>query len=291
MTIRFGSAGNPESFYQAGYKASWQMPAYLATLGLNAYEYQCSRGIRISEETARKLGNEAKKFNIALSIHAPYYINLASNESKSIENSKNYLLNSLQVAGWMGATKVVFHPGGAAKIERREGMKNTLRALEIILQEAKDRGLDDIFLCPETMGKRNQLGSLDEVLELCLLDKERIRPTLDFGHLHAIDGGALKSKDDFRLVLEKVGKALGEDILQFFHAHFSPIEFTKAGEKKHWNLSDPRFGPDFKPLAELIVEENLTPTIICESAGQQAEDAQAFLEIYQNLLAEKVGIS
>lgn len=284
MTARFGPAGNSQSFYEQGYKSSVQMPGFLAIMGLNAYEYQCSRGIRISEQTAQQLGREAKKHDIALSIHAPYYINLASPEEKAINNSKAYLLKSLEVAKWMGATKIVFHPGGAAKIDRREAMLNSLRALEKILEETYDKGLDEIFLCPETMGKKNQLGSLDEVLELSQLNPQRVMPAIDFGHLHAINGGCLKDRDDFKFILEKVGNVLGQERLNRFHAHFSPIEFTKAGEKKHWNLCDSQFGPEFDHLAEVIVDWNLHPTIICESAGHQVEDAKVFRHIHENLL-------
>jgi len=290
MTARFGPAGNSQSFYDQGYKASIQMPGFLAEKGLNAYEYQCSRGIRISSKTAQELGREAQKNDIALSIHAPYYINLASAEEKSINNSKDYLLKSLEVAQWMGATKIVFHPGGAAKIERREAMLNASRALERILDEAYSRGLDGIFLCPETMGKKNQLGSLDEVLELTKIDPRRIRPAIDFGHLHAITGGSLKTKEDFCIILEKIGAALGAEVLKSFHAHFSPIEFTKAGEKKHWNLCDSQFGPEFLYLAEVIADWNLSPTIICESAGHQVEDARVFRNIYEDLSSRSLKV-
>lgn len=283
MKLRFGPAGNPESFYGKGNTDSWQMPEYLAEMGLNAYEYQCSRGNRISQEKAEKLGGEARKHDIALSIHAPYYINLSSKDSKAMENSKNYLLGSLQIAQWIGATKVVFHPGGAAKIARGEAMRNALEALAVILQEAEDRGFGGIWICPETMGKQNQLGTLDEVLQLCSLDSKRVKPTIDFGHLHALDGGCLNSKEDFIEVLTKVEKALGSQAVKEFHAHFSPIEFTKAGEKKHRNLADIGFGPEFKHLAEVIFDWNLTPTIICESAGQQDLDAQVFAKVYQSI--------
>lgn len=280
--IRFGSAGQSESFYAAGYKSSLDMPKYLAERGLSAYEYPCSRGIRISQETARRLGEKAQEYDIALSIHAPYYINLASREAKGMENSKNYLLDSLQVAQWMGAKKVVFHPGGAAKVDRREAMERVLQLLSETLQVAVERGLTDVLLCPETMGKRNQLGSLEEVLEICLLDQEKLQPALDFGHLNAITGGGLKDKAAFAEVLIKVRDCLGDAGIRHFHAHFSPIEFTAAGEKKHWNLSDEKYGPDFVYLAELLAEMRLYPTIICESAGHQTEDAQKFLQLYEN---------
>lgn len=290
MITRFGPAGNCQSFYEQGYKSSIQMPKFLAEMGLNAYEYQCSRGIKISSKTAEELGKAAKKFDITLSIHAPYYINLANKDEKAINNSKGYLLKSLEIARWMGASKVVFHPGGAAKMDRREAMLNASRALEKILEEVYLQGLDGVFICPETMGKKNQLGSLDEVLELCQLDKNRLMPALDFGHLHAINQGCLKSKEDFRVILEQVGGILGLEMLKKFHAHFSPVEFTKAGEKKHWNLSCPEYGPQFIHLAELIVEMDLSPTIICESAGQQAEDAKVFRDIYQNITPSTLGV-
>jgi len=260
------------------------MPEYLAAQGLDAYEYQCGRGVRISQKLAEEIGAKAKEFDIAISIHAPYYINLSSEDPKIQASSKVHLSKSLEAARWMGATRIAFHAGGGAKGERGAALSRAKQLLTEILEEKEARGFGDIFLCPETMGKLNQLGNLEEVLELCRLHPTVI-PTIDFGHLHAASQGSLTNKEAFARILDLVGEVLGEEVLKNLHVHFSPIEFTGAGEKKHWTLLDTQFGPDFIHLAELMVERHMTPVIICESAGRQSEDAKVFKEMYEAAIA------
>ncbi|SHE91862.1 TIM barrel protein [Desulforamulus putei] len=287
MSVKFGSAGAPDSFYAQGYKSSLDMPGWLAAMGLNAYEYQCSRGVKIKEEMARELGERARRYGVALSIHAPYYINLSTEEPDKKVKTKGYILDSLRAARWMGATTVVFHPGGGPGVDRRGAFDRAKVLFKEILQEAAMEGLDDILLAPETMGKINQIGSLDEILELCALG-EQVVPCVDFGHLNAVTQGGLKSKEDYARVLDKIAGALGKEAVTRLHIHFSPVEFTKAGEKKHWTLKESHlYGPDFTPLAELIWERSMEPVIICESAGTQAEDAQVFKQVYEQLKPEK----
>lgn len=279
----FGSAGAPDSFYQEGHKSSLDMPAWLANRGLNAYEYQCSRGVRIKEELSVELGQRAQQHAIRMSIHAPYYINLSTEDQEKRIKTKGYILDSLKVARWMEATTVVFHPGGGPGNNRRETFNRAKVCLKEILAEVKSDGLDDILLAVETMGKINQIGSLEEILELCQLGKQVV-PCVDFGHLHAITQGGLKTLDDFDAVLERIAGSLGPEALDNLHIHFSPIEFTKAGEKKHWTLKESHlYGPGFKPLAQLIVKRNMEPIIICESQGTQAEDALTFKSIYEQI--------
>lgn len=278
MEPRFGPAGNSDSFYAEGLKDSARMPAWLRDRGLNAYEYQCSRGVHVGEATARKIGEQAALAGVSLSIHAPYYINTATEDERIRQNSQKHLVKSLQVARWMGANRVVFHPGGT-KLGRELSLDNARRFLTEFLAETEE--YEDIQLAPETMGKRNQLGSdLDEVLTLCKLSP-RVIPAVDFGHYHAVTGGSLRAKADFLAVLDHIGKTLGWEVLRRLHIHFSPIEFTKAGEKRHGTFAEKELGPSFAPLAEAMVQLGMTPTVICESAGSQAEDALLMKRIFE----------
>jgi len=277
--IRFGPAGNSDLFYEQGYKSSVDMPKWLHDMGLNAYEYACTHGVKIREKTARAIGEAAKKYNIALSVHAPYYINLATEDPKKRVKTKRYILDSLQVAYWMGAKRVVFHPGSSAKMDRRRAFKNAADALKEIISDAREFVEKGIHLCPETMGKINQLGTVDEVLELCKLHESLI-PTLDFGHINAMGQGSIKSCTDYMQIINSVRDALGEERTRYFHSHFSRIEYTNGGEKKHWTLKDIQYGPDFEPLAEVLVSQDLKPVIICESRGTMAEDAVKLKNIY-----------
>jgi deoxyribonuclease-4 len=286
MAIRFGPAGASSSFYGEGHKTSLDMPAWLAGKGLNAYEYQCSRGVKISEEMAGRLGGLAAERDIQLSIHAPYYINLSSSSPDIKAKSRVHILKSLAAARSMGAKVVVFHPGGGSGPDRRGLMDAAKAFMKEILIEADATGLSGVFLAPETMGKRNQLGSLDEVLELCELGGQLV-PAVDFGHMHAVSGGEFNEAKPYAAVLDQITEKLGREYAQNLHIHFSPVEFTRGGEKKHWTTLDQGFGPDFAPLAKIIAERKLTPTIICESAGRQAEDALIYRDIYYGYLQIK----
>ncbi|MDK2887728.1 MAG: deoxyribonuclease [Thermoanaerobacter sp.] len=288
MGIRFGPAGNPPSFHAQGYKSSLDMPAWLRGQGLNAYEYQCVRGVHIGEATARKLGEQARENGVSLSIHAPYYITLGTDDPVLKEKTKMHLLKSMQAALWMGASPVVFHPGTGGGKERAAAMARAKKLLLEVLALAEEMGLGEIRVAPETAGKPAQLGSLDEVLEFCTLDP-RVVPAVDFAHLHAAGRGALKSMEDFAIVLDRIESWLGKEAVRKLHIHFSPIEFTGAGERRHRTLLDGGFGPDFRFLARLIVERKLTPTIICESADRQVEDALIYKRIYEQVKEEAEG--
>ena len=279
MGIKFGSAGNPDRFYNEGHKASAEMPAWLKANGLTAYEYQCGNGVRITDATARVLGDAAREAGIALSLHSPYYISLSSVEEEKRVKSVDYILQSLKAADAMGATRVVVHSGSCAKIDRATALAYAKETIRMALSAADEAGLGHIAICPETMGKINQLGTLDEVLELCLLD-ERMLPTIDFGHIYARTLGGLTAVEHFAALLEQLENALGWERARQFHCHFSPIEFTNAGEKKHLTFAQKEFGPDFAPLAELLSKRDWCPTIISESAGTQADDAMLMRDLY-----------
>ena len=151
------------------------------------------------------------------------------------------------------------------------------------MDEVKSEGYTHIHICPETMGKVNQLGTLYEVLELCKID-ERIIPCIDFGHLNARDLGILKTKDDFEKIFLEIKNQLGSDRFNNFHSHFSKIEYTTGGEKRHLTFEDNVYGPDFQPVMELVAKYNLSPTFVCESAGTQAEDSKIMKDYYLSLL-------
>lgn len=281
--IKFGTGGNPESFYEQGGKSSLEMPAYLKKLGLNAYEYECGRGVRISMEAAEKLGKAAVEHGISLSLHAPYFTNISSTEQERIDKSINYIVESATAAKAMGATRVVVHMGNAKDITRRNAMDISKRTLARALKTLDELDLGCVTLCPETMGKLNQMGTLEEVIEVCQMD-ERLLPTIDFGHLYCRMQGALTSEEDYDAMLQKLEKKLGSYRSKNFHCHFSQIEFTRGGEKKHLTFAQDTWGPDFAPLASVLAKRKLTPVIICESAGTQAVDAMAMRDMYENCM-------
>ena len=285
MRARFGTAGNPDGFYQAGKKQSKDMPPWLREQGLEAYEYQCGKGVTVGEATARAIGQAAAEAGIALSLHAPYFVNPANPDPDSRQKTIGYITAACRAADWMGARRVVIHSGALMGRTRRQAMEIALPALSAVLAACDDAGFGHIALCPETMGKINQLGDLDEVLELCGLD-ERLIPCVDFGHLYARSLGREDGEEAMARILDKMAAALGQERASRFHSHFSHIEFTpKGGEKCHRTFEDDGgYGPDWTPLARQVAARGWSPTFICESAGTQARDAAEMKRIYQGLL-------
>ncbi len=278
MNAKFGPAGNGEAFYAAGLKSTYQAPAWLKEYGLDAYEYQCGQGVRGSDEVFAKIGDEARKSGIQLSLHAPYFISLSGTEEEKRLKSIEYIRQSVHAAEIMGAGIIVIHTGSASKISRAEAVtlaKDTMyKALEALPDTGVAFGL-------ETMGKVNQLGTLEEVVDICKIDK-RLRPVVDFGHLNARNIGSLfVTDDDYRRVFDYIAENLGAEYAQSLHCHFSKIEYTGSGEKKHLTFADTVYGPEFEPLASVLAKEGLAPTIICESAGTQAEDSLEMKKMYE----------
>ena len=282
MSARFGPAGNAEDF---PYKSSADAPKWLEELGLDCYEYQCGKGIHVGEDTARKVGQSAAKHGIALSLHAPYFINLANPDSDSLTKTTGYITGACLVASQMGAQRVVIHSGALMKRTRRQALDIARHSLKQVIAACDDMGFGHITLCPETMGKINQLGDLDEVLELCTLDA-RLVPCIDFGHLYARSLGVDDGAEVMERMLDRVQEVLGEERASRFHSHFSHIQFTpNGGEKCHRTFADDGgFGPDWSPLAAAVARRGWSPTFICESAGTQARDAVEMKRIYTQFL-------
>lgn len=280
MSISFGPGGNSISFGKR--KFPDDLPEYLQSMGLNGYEIECGRGVRIAAKTYELLPQIAKENNIVLSLHTPYFISLSSEKEETRLNSLNYIYDSALAAQKLGAKKIVVHSGSCAKMTREQALELAADTLAKAQKMLDEKGLSDIIICPETMGKINQLGTLSEVIELCKTDR-RFLPCVDFGHLNARTLGEIKTKEDYAKILDEIEKELGHDRLENFHVHFSKIMYTGGGEKEHLTFEDSQYGPEYQPLMELFHERSLHPSVICESAGTQAEDAAEMKKYYDSL--------
>lgn len=280
MPARFGPAGNSE-YFGANYKSTIQAPGYLEKMGLDHYEYQCGRGVKVSDKTAISLREKAAQHNITLSLHAPYFISLSSIEPEKRDNSINYILQSCDAAKRLSAQRIVIHSGSCAKISREEALELAKDTITRARKAAVEQGFEDIVFCPETMGKVNQLGNLHEVLELCKLD-DTFLPCIDFGHLNAREFGYIKGKAEYESIINEIENAIGSDRAKVFHSHFSKIMFTDpGGEKKHLTFDDNQgYGPDYEPLMEIVAKKGLSPIFVCESAGTQDKDALTMKKYY-----------
>ena len=282
MSIRFGTAGISDSFDAMGFKNSLDIPAYIERFQLHAFEYQCGRGVRLGLDKAAEMARRAEKPDILFSVHAPYFISMSSMVEETRLKSIDYILQSCRLVRALGGRRVIFHSGSCGKQSREEALEKALDTMQRMVKAVDEEGFDDITLCPETMGKIGQLGTLDEVLALCGVDK-RITPCIDFGHLNARTLGGIQTKQDYADILDRMQQVLKDERARNFHVHFSRIEWSKGGEKRHWTFADTQFGPEYPPLIQLLKERQLSPVIICESAGTQAEDALSMQKYYQSL--------
>lgn len=279
--IRFGPAGVPPFFRLMGAKLP-DVPLMLRQEKLDAFEYQASRWgqtPQIKKEVAEQLYLEAKRNDVAVSVHGSYFLNFAG-KKEVVEASKRRLIACVTAAQWMGANVAVFHPGFYSVIGKANAFKNCTEALQDVVKAMDSLGICDVKLGPETMGKHSQIGSLEEVLTLCeTVDKTKL--VIDWAHLHARSGGQLQTAEDFHTILSEVETRLGSDATKGMHCHFSKVEFTKSGERRHHVLDDKRFGPTFEPFAEVISDFKLCPVVICETPLLD-RDAVKMRNIYLN---------
>ena len=279
----FGPGGNSDSFYADGKKSTVEAPLWVKQRGLDAYEYEAGNGLTAGDASLKKIGDAAREHGVLMSFHTPYFISLSGVDPEKRLKSIDYISRSLHAAELLAADTIVIHAGSAAKISREEAMA---LASDTLYRNLEVNGDTDIRMGIETMGKVNQLGTLEEVIELCKISP-KYHPVVDFGHLNARHiGSYFTDCDSYRAIFDKIATSLGDEYAFNLHCHFSKIEYTGAGEKKHLTFADTVYGPEFEPLAEAIIREGVAPRIICESDGTMAEDALWMKNIYNSLKGE-----
>lgn len=277
--IKFGPSGNSEAFHNAGFSGSSHSATWVKNLGLQAFEYSFGRGVNLSEQKALEIGEDFKNAGVEISVHCPYYINFAGIDEQKVENSYGYVLNSLKMGKLMGAKRAVFHPGAQGKLQREEALKLTIERLNILADKINEQGYSDMIICPETMGKSAQIGTVAEVIEFCKI-APFYYPCVDFGHVNSLYQGSLKTTEDFLSILNELEDGLGFDKLNQMHVHFSKIMYSLKGEIKHLTFEDSEFGPNPENFIEAIKIKKISPYIISESAGTQDIDAKTMKDLY-----------
>ncbi len=274
---RFGPAGYPIDSPKA------EAFRYLRSIGLDGMEYQAVRSIPKSRELLRWIREQASENDVVLSLHAPYAINLASEDPKKREASMMRILSAAKAAHGMGAKHVTFHPGYYGKFGREDALKMAISALERLAEVIKGRGLQ-VELGPETTGKPSQLGSLDDVLTMAE-SVEGVVPTVDFAHIHVRGGGIIRGKEDYERILDEIERRLGT--LDGLVIHFTEVEPTKSGygERMHHELGS-GYGPEFEPLAWLMVERDVRWLVISESPLLE-RDSLKMKRVYVRLRRER----
>lgn len=280
--IKFGPSGNSELYHGAGYQGSSNSALWVKEMGLDCFEYSFGRGVNISEQKALEIGELFKVQNIEISVHCPYFINFAGLDEEKIENSYGYVLSSLKAGRLMGAKRAVFHPGSLGKQQREDAVNLTKKRLEILAQKIEDEGYYDMIICPETMGKSAQIGTVMEIAEFCTI-APFYYPCVDFGHVNSLWQGKLKSPSDYLDIFSTVESTCGFEKLDNMHVHFSKIMYSQKGEVKHLTFEDDTYGPNPKDFLIAVKEKNINPYIVSESAGTQDIDAKFMKDVYFSL--------
>lgn len=278
----FGPAGKPITMKTSDILKA---PAFLREIGLNAMEYEAVRGVNIKEDKARALCLEARANGVRLSLHAPYFINLAGRKDV-VEASIERLKAAVEAAYWMGAYVVVFHPGYYKDApSKREAVNRVVNALASVVEYRSQLNAKNVWLGPETTGKTSQVGDLNEVLEISSR-VEGTRPVVDFAHLYARSGGKfIRSEKDVLKVIEEIEKNLGSWALKPLHIHFSKIEYGKSGEREHHRLDEEGYGPDFKHVCTALCETGVDAVVISESPILE-QDALVMLKMCREICGE-----
>lgn len=282
--VLFGPSGCGNEFYEQGHKSILEVPEWVKNYGLDAYEYSFGHGYNMSSELANKAGQLFKDHDIKLSLHAPFYINFANPDEVMYQKTQGYIYTGIKFLRAFGADRLIFHPASCGKLKREEAFELTYKRFDETFNKMDEEGiLDGLLLCPETMGKTMQIGTYSEVVDLCKVN-EHLVPTFDFGHINSLEQGSLKTKDDYKRILDYCIEKLGFDRTNNCHIHFSKIQYGAKGEIKHLNYDDSIYGPEFDPLAEVLVEYNLSPRVICESMDKMPHDALIMKKIYLKTL-------
>lgn len=274
--FRFGTVGTPVSTPKKPGGAVGGIKR-LAELGFGAFEIGWVRSVRVKEETCFLLKATADEMDVAVSVHAPYYINLNADDEEWPKSRKR-LIDAAHYGFLAGASDIIFHPGSYFGNEPEVVLKTAIPRLQDIVNELREEG-NSVTLRPETMGKQAMLGSLEDTL---IFSKEiqGVAPCLDFAHLHARTGdGSMNSYGEWVNIFQKYEAALGKKALQDLHCHLSGIEYTPKGEKKHLMLADSDF--NLEDLLKALAEFQCAGRILCESPTME-EDAAYIREAWSN---------
>jgi len=269
--LLFGTAGVPQS---ASGTSSLSGIREISRLGLDCMEVEFVKGIKMGSDTAKQLAQEASKEKVRLSVHAPYYINLNSPEEGKKLASQERILNSSRLASMCGAQSVVFHPGYYGNGPPEKAFESIKKGLDEVVSILKLERTP-VTLRPETMGRKSQFGTLEEILFLCR-EVDGLQPCIDFSHLHARQKKA-NSYPDFLRILSKISKKLGKESLQNMHIHISGAHYSDKGEIKHLNLKESDF--NYEEWIQALKDMDVKGTVICESPNQE-QDALMLKELY-----------
>lgn len=273
--LLFGTAGIPYSSIKG---TTIEGIRRVKELGLGCMEIEFVRGVKMGVTSAREVQKTAAMENIALSVHAPYYINLNSSEEEKIDASIKRIYESAFIGSICGTRSIIFHPAYYQKDKPEDVFFKVRQKLQELTSRMKEEGINTI-LRPETTGKPTQFGNLNEILNLCS-QLENVLPCIDFAHLHARSNGKENSYQEFVAVLEKVETLLSREALEDMHVHVSGIEYGPKGEKNHLLLEESDL--KYAELLQALKDFRVKGLVISESPDNEG-DAIILKKTYHSL--------
>lgn len=273
--LKFVTAGQPICNEGAGYRNAFKI---LEQLNLDGMELEFVRGVRMTDANQALVRDISKEKNMVLTAHGPYYINLNSKEPDKIEASINRIIETARMGKSLGAFSITYHAAFYMGMRPEDVYKKVEASMHEICQTLDEEG-NDIWVRPETTGKPVQWGNLEEIVRLSK-DFKQVLPCVDFSHLHARTNGKYNTYDEFCGIFDYIGKELGQNALENFHAHIAGIEYTEKGERRHLLLSESDM--NYKDLMKAFKAFNVKGVVVCESPIME-DDAVILKEYYQSL--------
>lgn len=293
---RFGVAGFPPNFFTSDIKKKREnIFQWLGDLNLDWIELQCTRGVKMKADQAHLYRDLAYKHGIGISIHGPYFISLASGDPDVVARSRDRVLQCFALAKELQTERIIFHPGyfpGNTETDRRAAVDRIINELDTLKKDVPS----GVHILPETAGKTSQIGSLDEIIEIC--EKiEYARPCIDLAHIHAFERGSLWTTDSISNVFLKIQDRLGDTYLDNIHIHMYPVDYNNHGERKHKAFSDyndsfeqfsvftdepqtNKYYPRAENFIESIIRLKLHPVVVCEAYNTQEVGARLMKDLY-----------
>ena len=281
LSFRFGTVGSPIGTPKKP-GGSVGAIAFSKSIGLTAFELGWVQSVRVSEETCAVIKAASSEQDVAVSVHAPYFINLNANDDEWPKSRKR-LMDAAHYGNLAGATDIIFHPGSYFEHPPAEVLKVAIPRLKGCVDELRKAG-NPVIIRPETMGKSAMLGSLEDTLEMAK-SIEGVLPCMDFAHLHARPGdGTINTFEEWSALLDAYQKAVGKAALKRLHIHLSGIEYGPKGEKNHLKLAEADL--DLKALFRALHDHGCAGRILCESPAME-EDALNMKKAWMKMSGEK----